>query len=72
MTGNATESGHVRPPDELLRAADVGRLMKVSTRTIWRLRDGCPEFPRPIRVSGNIIRWRRADIEAFVRSAQDA
>ena len=60
------------PYPELLRASDVAKLLSVSTRTIWRMRDA-GELPQPVRLgSGNIIRWRRCDIEDFIRNGLQA
>lgn len=57
---------------ELLRAADVAKLLAVSTRTVWRLRDA-GQLPRPLRLGGgHLIRWRRSDIETFIGGAPDA
>lgn len=72
MCKNAPEHRTTNGGSELLRAADVAKMLSVSVRSVWRLRDGCPGFPRPIRLNGNLIRWRSSDIEQFVRSAKDA
>jgi predicted DNA-binding transcriptional regulator AlpA len=41
-------------------------MLAVSVRTVWRLSDkGAP--PRPVRL-GSMVRWRRADIEDFLRN----
>lgn len=51
---------------QLLRATDVARLLSVSVRTVWRLRDS-GELPRPVRIPRNLICWRKADVEKYVR-----
>lgn len=45
-------------------AAQVARMLGVSVRQVWRLH-ATGRLPRPIRL-GNCVRWRRAEIEAFV------
>lgn len=72
MRRNTNQAPIAEVGTELLTAADVAGMLSVSVRSVWRLRDGCPDFPRPIRLSGNLIRWRRVDIERFVRSAPQA
>jgi predicted DNA-binding transcriptional regulator AlpA len=53
--------------DTLLRAADVARLLSVSVRTVWRMRDA-GQLPRPVRVASKMVRWRRSDIESFIQN----
>ena len=68
-TQNDNGSGRAETGCELLRATDVAKLLAVSTRTVWRLRDA-GQLPRPVRLGGgrHLVRWRRSDIEDFVRS----
>lgn len=48
----------------LLKMDDVARLLKVSIRSVCRLRSA-GDLPQPIEVRGS-IRWQRKDIEAWV------
>jgi predicted DNA-binding transcriptional regulator AlpA len=56
--------------ERLLTVAEVGRLLAVSVRTIWRMRDS-GELPQPLRVSQNSLRWRLSDIVAYMREGAD-
>ena len=68
MTPQINEDSSEESRAGLLRVADVARMLSVSTRTVWRMRDA-GELPCPVRLgSGNMIRWRRSDIEGFIRS----
>ena len=48
----------------LLRARDVGGLLCISERAVWRLADE-GSLPKPVQI-GSALRWRRADIDAAV------
>lgn len=48
----------------LVTADELGSMLKISTRTLWRMRSA-GKLPQPIRVGGS-IRWRASDIEAWV------
>jgi predicted DNA-binding transcriptional regulator AlpA len=66
----ATQPTDARSPpcaDTLLvSAADLARELRLSIRTIRRM-DASGALPRPIRFSsGAVIRWRRADIVAWL------
>jgi predicted DNA-binding transcriptional regulator AlpA len=66
MNGFSNNPSHVneRQPALLVKAAEVARLMGISTRSLWRL-VRAQQFPRPVRV-GHCSRWRLADVEAWV------
>lgn len=49
----------------LLTATDVARLLKVSTRTIWRMRTN-QQLPPPIQFN-HTTRWRREDILHWIQ-----
>ncbi len=49
---------------ELLDVASVAEMCGCSARTVRRLSDA-GRMPRPIRL-GSLIRWRRADLEAWI------
>ncbi|MHC4064435.1 MAG: helix-turn-helix transcriptional regulator [Planctomycetota bacterium] len=72
MNAKVDESSGIGPQRaELFRAADVARMLSVSVRTVWRLRDA-GGLPRPVRVGGNLIRWKRGDLENFLRDVRKA
>ena len=52
---------------QLLTIVDVGRMLKLSVRSIYRLqKDG--DLPAAIRIGPRAARWKEADIAAFVDS----
>lgn len=48
----------------LVRAADVARLLQVSTRTLWR-QLSAGQVPRPVRFGGT-VRWRLEEIRKWI------
>ena len=50
---------------ELLSAKDVAAMLRVSRRTVARLR-ARGELPAPLEVGPNIVRWRATDVKEFV------
>ena len=56
------------PQPLLLRLRDVQQILRVSRTTIyvWLQRD--PSFPRPVRLAGNTLAWRFAEVKAWVES----
>lgn len=48
----------------LLNVEEVARLLKISSRSVNRLRSA-GHLPEPVELLGS-IRWRRSDIEAWV------
>lgn len=56
-------------PKLLLRDRDVAAVLSISVRYVWRLVTA-GQFPKPVRL-GNCTRWRRSDIDEFVRRAAD-
>jgi prophage regulatory protein len=51
----------------LISIKQTAILCGVSPATIWRYAKSHPDFPRAIKISPRVTRWRRADIEAFVQ-----
>jgi prophage regulatory protein len=47
----------------LITAKELGRILSLSTRSIWRLR-AAGKLPRPVKVGG-AIRWMLADINKW-------
>lgn len=54
--------------DDKETAAEFG----ISRPTLWRWRKSIPNFPQPIRIGPRAVRYRRADIEAFIAAAASA
>ena len=57
----------LRPPNHprcLLSAQTLAKRLAVSVRTLWRLRSS-GKLPEPVRLGG-AVRWRTADIDAWV------
>lgn len=48
----------------LITAAEVARMLQISTRTVWRLRSA-GELPEPVRFAGT-VRWRLAQIKKWI------
>lgn len=49
----------------LMSAADVGREIRLSIRSVRRM-DSSGALPRPIRLSSGACRWRRSDVVAWI------
>ncbi len=54
--------------EQLLRADDVGRILQVSLATLarWRQSGAGPSFLKLERGKQATVRYRRADVEAFL------
>jgi len=62
---------------QLLTVKEVAAILKVNERTCQRLaaraEAGLGDFPKRLRLGPKTVRWRRADVEAYIaRLAQDA
>ncbi len=51
-------------PKALLDVCDVARMLGLSSRSVWRLRDR-GALPQPVRLSGS-VRWRRDELDAWI------
>lgn len=59
------------PSSSLMRFAEVSEAVQLKRSSIYRgVRRG--DFPRPVRVTGKAVRWRRADIEHWIASREAA
>ncbi len=56
--------------EELLTVRQLAELLQVPVSTIYRWRH-LGEGPRGIRVSGRHVRYRRSDVEAFLKERMD-
>lgn len=54
----------------LLDVRAVGKLLGISPRQIWRMvamaEAGRGSFPKPLRLGTRTVRWRVADVEAYL------
>ena len=54
---------------DLLDVHEVGEYLGIHARTVWRMRnDGT--ICKPITICKNIIRWRRSDLEKWLKGLQ--
>lgn len=53
----------------LMRQRDMMEFMKISRSTLWRIMRH-EDFPKPVVLMG-LKRWRREEIETWLRSRQD-
>jgi predicted DNA-binding transcriptional regulator AlpA len=55
---------------KLLTAKELAAALGVHERTCWRLaamaEAGHGDFPRPLRIGPRVVRWRLADVEAYL------
>lgn len=57
-----------QPRTALMKADEVARELGIGLRTLQRLRQ-LGQVPAPITIGGQ-IRWKREDLERFMRGAQ--
>ena len=53
----------------LVRLSDVCKLVGLSRSSIYS-RVGEASFPAPVKLSDHCVRWRREDLEAWIRNPQ--
>jgi len=51
--------------DELLTTKDVATILRVSRRTVSRMR-ARGELPAPVELSTGIVRWRATDVKEYL------
>ncbi len=49
----------------MLTVEDVAKLLRISKRTVWRMRSA-NRIPSPIKIGG-VIRWRAKEIELWIQ-----
>ncbi len=58
------------PSCQLLKVTEVARFFSIHKRTVWRnaglAEAGLSEFPTPIRLGPKTVRWRLADVQAYL------
>lgn len=54
----------------LLDVREVAELLGIAVRTAWRLlalaESGQGDFPKPVRLTPKIVRWRLTDVEQYL------
>ena len=60
----------MREPVRLLTVKELAAMLGVHERTCWRLaamaEGGHGDFPKPLRIGPKTVRWRMADVEAYL------
>jgi len=60
----------------LLTVKELAAALGVHERTCWRLaamaEAGQGDFPRPLRIGPRTVRWRVADVEAYLAALTEA
>lgn len=54
---------------EFVTADEFAAILRVSTRTLFRLR-ARGALPAPVEISSHIVRWRAADVRAYLDALQ--
>jgi predicted DNA-binding transcriptional regulator AlpA len=61
---------NVQETVRLLTVKELAAALGVNERTCWRLaamaEAGHGDFPRPLRIGPRVVRWRLADVEAYL------
>ena len=55
---------HAADAPQLIEATEVAKMLGISPRTIWRLKDA-GKVPNPISI-GSMVRWRREEISDWI------
>lgn len=53
--------------ERLMRVGEVAALLSISERQVWRKAQD-KAFPKPIKLSPKVTRWRFSEIHAVMRS----
>ena len=60
----------MRETVRLLTVKELANMLGIHERTCWRLaamaEAGQGDFPRPLRIGPKTVRWRMADVEAYL------
>lgn len=62
-----TPGSLIGSPLQLLRIADICRLLRISKPTFWRMRKD-PTFPAPTHISRRLVGWNVLEIESWLAS----
>ena len=58
-------SATIESPLTWLTAKDAAAYLRCSTRQIWKL-TACGKLPKPVRISRQMPRWNRTEIEQAI------
>lgn len=56
----------------LLTDTEAAALFGISRPTLWRWRKDVPNFPQPVKIGPRTVRYRLADIEAYINTLEAA
>lgn len=60
----------ISPSPDLLTVAQVAERLSVCVRTVRRMvKNG--RLPPPLRFSSKLVRWRRRDVDDYLRGSKD-
>ena len=65
-----TQGQAIDPAGQLLTVKDVGRMLKVHVRSVWRMA-ATGNLPAPLRLGEKTLRWRLADVLAYLDRLAD-
>lgn len=72
QTGASIRTAQSNPSSsDLLRMPAVLRQTGLGRSTIYKL-IACEQFPRPVRLTGRAVGWRRADLDQWTASLPTA
>ena len=67
--GTNTSLSFTPPPEPIFyRLRDMIACLKLSRSSIYRLLANDPTFPKPYRLVGRVLAWRRDEIEAWANA----
>lgn len=68
VTPPGSQSPHPRPDDgpQLIEVTELAKMLGISPRTIWRLKDA-GKVPKPISI-GSRVRWRKDEITEWIKA----
>jgi predicted DNA-binding transcriptional regulator AlpA len=58
-------NAHIATDERLLSRPQVADLVGCSPAHVRRMEVGDPNFPKPVRVSAGITRWRLSDMRSY-------
>ena len=64
MLNSRFATNQVHDHIQLITAEQLGGILGVSVRTVWRLRSA-GKLPLPVQLGGS-IRWKRGEVEAWI------
>lgn len=52
---------------QLLDVGQVAEILCLSERTVWRY-SSAGKIPKPVKLARQVVRWKKADIDAYLTS----